>query len=169
MSTATEWGLNIELKEKFSQFLLKSEVRLVHYRMRSWLGREDMKRNYLPSCLYGIRATTIDPFHAWKQPLSIATFQHLNVKLGTSLNGNKQRSTNSEMYEFNTDINKSVLVLDWAPWQESWLDNWLARVWLWLECLGAGSCEWCKNKRQWLVEYSELRRQGWVFHIFEYL
>ena len=71
-----------------------------------------MKRNYLPSCLYGIRATTIDPFHAWKQPLSIATFQHLNVKLGTSLNGNKQRSTNSEMYEFNTDINKSVLVLD---------------------------------------------------------
>ena len=27
--------LSIELKEKFSQFLLKSEVRLVHYQMRS--------------------------------------------------------------------------------------------------------------------------------------
>ena len=35
----------------------------------------------------------------------------LGPDLRTSLNGKKQRSTNSEMYEFNVDINQSFLSL----------------------------------------------------------
>ena len=46
--------------------------------------------------------------------MGIATYVKLGPDLTTSLNGNKQRSTNSDV-----DINQLVLVLDRAPWQES--------------------------------------------------